>query len=305
MQIQICTNIALRFEVHYKCTFNTVKYTSFSRGQRCGVWVRWWCCWSLEQKEMCVFVPYQRSLLLDAQTHIPVLCLTSSKCWNKKHLLPLAASVLVSLVSARFIRPESLAFSRSHPPVSPAGPAGSCRISETEKYKPSATRTASTTPGMATPPRPAPLWVPPRRTPSSPSAWTTTSTPAWRGVSRWATAMYPCSAASGGTRASPPGWWPSIRRRARSWRCRRCAGVCVCTSRWISTSRWDREPGCASPSRRSSRRCRGRTKPSHPMPWSNPTPTTLRCWCGARGRASRWWSSLPNTETITGRESLC
>lgn len=58
------------------------------------------------------FVFYERPLLF----RLPVLCLTSSKCWNKKHLLPLATSVLVSsrvsaLHSAQFPRVSTLSSS--------------------------------------------------------------------------------------------------------------------------------------------------------------------------------------------------
>lgn len=36
--------------------------------------------------------------------------------------------------------------------------------------------------------------------------------------------------------------------------------------------------------------------PSPPTPWSSPTPTTPRCWCGGQRMVTPLWSSPPNTD---------
>lgn len=103
---------------------------------------------------------------------------------------------------------EALILSLCPPPSTAAGPAGSYQNCERVGSRPSATQTASATPGTATPQRRSPWLVLHLNPPAWRSAWTTTSTPVWPGQCPSATATHPCWHTSPGTRASSPGWWP-------------------------------------------------------------------------------------------------
>ena len=176
------------------------------------------------------------------------------------------------------------------------GRVGSSPTCVMARFRPSATQMGWTTRGTATPRKPAPSSAPPRRTASSPLVWMTISTPAWPGVCRSVTATCLSLAASTATRALRRGWWRSTRPPQRHSSCRRSAGGCGFTSEWTQRSLWGKGPFWTSPWPRNSPRSWARMSPSPLTPWSSPTPTMHRCWCGGQRVATPWLSYHLNTD---------
>lgn len=175
-----------------------------------------------------------------------------------------------------------------------AGQVGSFRIYWTVKSRPSVTQMEWTIPGTGTRQKPAPSWVPQRRSPSSTSAWTTTSTRAWRGQCPSARATWPNSQAFTGIKASPLGWLQPTRLPTRWWPCRLSNGAWGWASRWTPAGPWGSVPSCRSPLLKSSPRSLARMSQYHPVPLSNPMPMMLRYSCGGQRTGSRSWWYLPN-----------